>query len=365
MLTSYYRYFLLIFLLLLALTSKATLVNDLYSAKIPVGQQTAATRQSAIQRAFQAVLIKVSGSSQIMSNPMLQQTLANVGNYVQQYSYAENNNGDPTLPYLLRVNFAPNAINGLLLKAKLPVWGADRPLVLFWIATNTNKKEKLISASDSSSILSLIEQDADARGLPVIFPVLDLTDLKQLSVSDVMAPFVTSITQASVRYGSDVVMILRFTELNNLWQSHWTLVANNHTLNWTIKGDNLKTIVQQGINKTSDALAAQFALIGAAQQTKLNLRISGINNVVAYAKVRKYLSHLAIVTNVNLLDSNATQVTFQLNVVGSVAALQQAIKLDHLLIPLGYAMDLTAQPTPVTGNATNQTALTLTYRWTP
>jgi len=368
MLTSYYRYFFAIFVLFAVFNADATVVNDLYSAKIPVAQQNTQTRIPAIRKAFQAVLVKVSGNSKGIQNPILQQAFAKADDYVQQYSYRSNdNNNDGTHPYLLLVSFAPNAINSLLLKAKLPVWGADRPLTLFWIATSVAHQEKLISANDPGPIPNLIEQYADARGMPVIFPLLDLTDLKQIAVSDVMAPFVTSITQASVRYGSNAVAILRFIKMNNQWQTIWTLVSNSNTLSWTIKGSDLTSIVQTGINDISDALASQFALTGAAQQSKLNLQISGIDNLAAYARVRKYLSHLAIVTNVDLLQVNATQVTFQLNVVGSLAALQQAIKLDHLLTPSGYAMDLAKQVanTQSDDDTTKPVALTLAYRWTP
>ena len=371
MLTSYYRYFLLIFSFLLFGSVHATIVNDLYVAKVPVSHQTAQTRNPAIEKAFQAVLIKVSGNSQVIDNSTLKQAFSKASDYVQQYNYTKNRNSDANVkPYVLVVNFAPSAINNLLLHAKLPVWGEDRPLILFWIAADINGKKSLIGVNDSSPIPALIEQYADARGMPVIFPVLDLTDLNQLSVSDVMAPFVTSITQASVRYGSNVVVIVRFTQTQQQWQSNWTLVSNNSSLNWAIKGQALTAMVKSGINSISDALATQFAVLGAAQQNKLNLKINGINTVAEFAKAEKYLSHLAIVTHVNLLQIAANQVTFQLDIVGTVAALQQAIKLDHILTPSGYAMNLAAIEVNSKANSSevdhsNKTALTLAYRWTP
>ncbi len=365
MLTSYYRYFLLIFLLLFAIAAKATVVDDLYTAKIPVSKQTLT---AAIDKAFRAVLVKVSGNSNVVSNATLKAAMPKVENYIQQYSYVknENNNAD-AFPYVLVVDFAPNAINQLLLQAKLPVCGDDRPLILFWLATDIDGQQKLIGASDKGPIPNLIEQYADARGMPVIFPVLDLTDLNQISASDVMAPFISSITQASVRYGSNVIAIIRFKKIADQWQSYWTLVANSTPLNWTIKGKVLGAIIQSGINSISDALAEKFALVGAAQQTKLDLKIEGVNTIAAYKKTRQYLSRLAIVNQVNLIQVTNDQVIFQLDIVGNIAALQRTIKLDHVLTATGYALDLSALQNHAGNSTTASTAaanLTLAYKWT-
>ena len=368
MLTSYYRYFLLIFLLLLAINAKATLVDDLYTAKVPVSKQNVRIRNAAIDKAFRAVLIKVSGNSNVANNATLKVAMSKAENFIQQYSYTNNENSNAdAFPYLLTVDFAPNAINKLLLQAKLTVWGNDRPLILFWLATDIGGQQKLIGASDKSSIPSLIEQYADTRGMPVIFPVLDLTDLNQISATDVMAPFINSITQASVRYGSNVVAIVRFKKEVGQWQSYWTLVANGAPLNWQIKGKVLDAIIQSGINSISDTLAEQFALVGAAQQTKLNIKIEGINSVAAYKKVRQYLSRLAIVNQINLIQLSNNQLIFQLDIVGTVATLQGAIKLDHVLVPSGYALDLAALHNNVANNTASLVAtnLTLAYKWTP
>ena len=106
---------------------------------------------------------------------------------------------------------------------------------------------------------------------------------------------------------------------------------------------------------------------GDAQQTKLDLKISGINNVAPYKKARQYLSQLAIVNQVNLIQLTSNEVIFQLDIVGTVAALQRAIKLDHVLTPSGYALDLAAlhnNTQPSTDTSAAAANLTLAYKWT-
>ena len=186
------------------------MVDDLYTAKIPVREQNTQTRNAAIDQAFRAVLIKVSGNSNVVQNAVLKAAMPKVENFVQQYSYSKNENNDANaFPYLLLVDVAPNAINKLLLQAKLPVWGNDRPLILFWIATDVAGQQKLIGASDKSLIPGLINNML-MRGMPVIFPVLDLTDLKQISATDVM----TFMTGAVLQYAM-VAMLLRLYVLKS------------------------------------------------------------------------------------------------------------------------------------------------------
>ena len=196
--------------------------------------------------------------------------------------------------------------------------------------------------------------------------MLDLTDLNQLSVTDVMAPFVSVISQASVRYGSNAVVIVRFNQQGQQgqqWSSFWTLVANNTLQNWRTKGNNLQVVIQQGIDDVVDGLAGQFSLKNGNEESKVNIALSGINNLAAYAKARNYLNRLSPVKSVALLSVQGNKVSFQLSLVGSLASLQQAIKLDHTLTPSSQNSEEPVTPVDSSDNVVQM--VSLAYQWTP
>jgi hypothetical protein len=348
----YFRYLMILILSILSVAWAAP-VGDLYKLSIPVVDQSSENRDAAVAQGLAIILIKVSGNSHVAENTKIKKDLTNAADLVQQYSYEPNTDtaSSSQFPYLLDINFQATAVNNLLVKAKLFIWGDDRPLTIFWIADSSNGAVKLLSATDNNPLLNLIEQNAQRRAIPVIFPVLDLTDLNQVSVNDVVAPSVNTLNQASTRYGSNAVAIVRVSQEGATWKSLWTLALGNSVLNWSFTANNLDSVVQQGVDNIANALANQFASSGANHHQALQLRITNINSLQDYAQAYRYLEQLALVDDVLLLHIDGTQVTFSLTITGTVAALQNAINLDNTL-------------TAITG-ATVVTDTELVYQWTP
>src|SRR5579859_7211506 len=70
-----------------AVPARAALVPGLYEARVPVADQSSATRSSALQQAFGAVLVKITGARTVPAqmNPILGSAM----DYVQQYRYEQ------------------------------------------------------------------------------------------------------------------------------------------------------------------------------------------------------------------------------------------------------------------------------------
>lgn len=338
----------------LAITQvSAVPVKKLYDATIPTANQSASTKASALKQAFGHVLVKVSGSSATLQLPNIEKAEQKINDYVLQYRYSKNPQAAlDNQPLLLHVNFGNSAINTLLLKSGASIWGSNRPLTLFWIAKQTSSNKQLIGASSSGAILNFIERDAKRRGLPILFPVLDLTDVNNVSPDDVIAPFVNTIQKASQRYGSNAIVIVRFKQNGTQWKSDWTLVTSPQLKSWRFSSNNLETISQEGMDNVVDALAQAFSLNQASMVDNQHPQviIQGISSLSAYAKAQKYLEQLAPVQKATTQAIQANQVTFSLQLAGNIQALEKTIRLDHVLTP--------------TPNETNLSNV-LTYQWTP
>lgn len=369
-----------IVVMLLGIPSFAAVIPNLYNAQIPVATQNPADRNAALQAAYNSVLIKVTGNNRIVQNIQIKKSAANIEQYIQQYSYQTNTDTNSNAyPYQLVVQFDPEAVNQTLIAAKLPIWGQDRPLTIFWIATTINGEQRLLSASDSGPISNALDKAAQVYALPILFPILDLSDLNQLSVTDVLGRFVAPVVQASVRYGSNAIVMINIEQQNNQWKSLWTLVTANAPQSWQVQGGNIDQVITDGMTRLVGMLSQQFALKGASQSSTVNLQIQGITSLSDYARATRYLQRLSVVKKLTLVGLTNHQATFQLRLAGDSAALQKAIALDPTLTaatpPASATLNVNSElPTPLTASPVATTTSTmpqtnlpevLVYQWTP
>lgn len=67
------RTFVLLLLTLWSGFSSAVMVSGLYQVSVPVEDQSSASRDQGLMAALQQVLVKVSGSTGVLQNPLVQQ----------------------------------------------------------------------------------------------------------------------------------------------------------------------------------------------------------------------------------------------------------------------------------------------------
>ena len=75
-------------LLLAVASSRADIVRDLYSAQVSVADQSAKALAVASREALAEVLVKVSGSVEVLQNPAIKTALKEARAHVQQYAYS-------------------------------------------------------------------------------------------------------------------------------------------------------------------------------------------------------------------------------------------------------------------------------------
>lgn len=344
--------FLLTFLILLATTltttTYAVALNSLYTAKIPVTSRNIDQQQAALSLALKDVFIKVSGNIDITKIDEINDAIKNPNQYIRDFSYTQVPS-DKTQSLILQVNFAPQSINNLLKQTGQPIWKKNRPLTLVWLATQ-NASGTQLNNSDDNPIVKALTDDAEQRGLPLIFPILDLTDLQQIQPSDVWAPFINVIQNASSRYAPNAILIIRIDQStpDNII-SHWSLLLKDDQLSWDITGNDLKTIVQNGINNITNILAKQFAVIENNQpENIITFTVTNLTNINDYAKTVRYLNNLAGVTNVEVQNVNATQAIFHLTLNTNIDTLLRTIQLNSVLSPLQPDTSSDDQPTTLT-----------------
>jgi len=206
-----FRFFLLGLLILPAVPAvQAELVGTLYEAQAPVMGQSGDARAAGIKQAFAQVLVKVSGERSLLANPQIDTLLKRASGFVQQYRFRALGSGSvasPEADRLLWVRFDEREVNRLLRESGVPVWGATRPSVLLWLGEEAGASRSLISLEQQPRLKATLTRVAEARGLPLLLPLLDMEDRSALPVSDLWGGFETDIRRASERYLPDVILV--------------------------------------------------------------------------------------------------------------------------------------------------------------
>jgi hypothetical protein len=368
----------LYFLLLLTLPliswehSAALQVSGLYSQQIPVTNDGEAERNRAFREAFAAVVVKVSGDPRWLENLAIERAIAQAQNYVEATSYISESIQlpleDNTLPLdsdeeqfytaeqrIISVNFAAALINELLADAGIPVWDDNRPSVLVWmVLQNSAGDREFLTVGSNPEIVKVMQDFAAARGLPIIFPVLDFEDRRSLSENIAWNLDEAAISSASERYGADSILAgrLHFTasgELVGLWQFRF----QEETDVFDGFDSELKSYLYDPLNRITTQLAGYFAILPESiDGDTVRLRIDGIKNLNDYSSLLNYVENLGLVATVTTAEVDGERIELQLSLVGDTRQLYEQIALDRDLLPIYNTVE------------DSSFATLLHYRWT-
>lgn len=182
---------------------EATQVIQTNIAAIAVDDQSQRSQDSALKSAFKQVMIKITGNKDALQNPGVKAALRTPQAYLRSYRF-DFREGET----LYVAEFDKIKLNELLQREGLPLWGERRPETLLWMATEDSEsgERQLLDETTPSEMREHLSAKAKERGLPLSFPLMDLTDRTTISIYDVWGRFVQSLTQASNRYSVDNVI---------------------------------------------------------------------------------------------------------------------------------------------------------------
>jgi len=109
----------------------------------------------------------------------------------------------------LGVSFSPKAVRDLVSRAALPIWSANRPVGLAWLAVAVEGMPTVLSRESDHPFAEGLRVRARKRGIEMRLPLLDDEDAARISVADVWYRFPYAIEQATARYEPDVLLLGR------------------------------------------------------------------------------------------------------------------------------------------------------------
>jgi hypothetical protein len=313
-----------------AMPARAVMVTGLYEARVPVADQSTSERNNSLQQAFGVVLVKVTGNRAAAS--ALAAELGNPTQYVQQYRY-EKAAVDPATPnatpgLLLWAQFDPSVVKRALHGAHAPLWGAERPRTLVWLAL----PDRILAAGDSSPLMQAMQTAADQRGIVLLFPAMDSADKAALTAADIAAFNDERIRAASAHYHADAILVGRVAAAEGQFAARWQWLSPDKVEDWQSPAGDQTLLAVDGVQVAADRFSARYAISpDAGEQDGISLQVDGITSLDAYAKVLAYLNSLTPVRAVHVQRVAGGSVYYTADIHGSVDNLESALVLGGAL----------------------------------
>jgi hypothetical protein len=302
--------------------------SDLYSAEVSVAASGVDARRDAYREALRVVLSRVAGAG--LDAGRIDALFPNATNYVVQFQ--------PVNREMLRVSFDGDAIERTLTQAGETFWGDDRPPTLVWVAVDWgNGDRELLASSDAvdepAALGSAPSRDqilrnqildvAERRGIPVLFPLLDTDDLREVNFADVWGGFDEAVVQASERYAVDSILIGRVRG-DRLSSARWTHRFGGESM--TIAG-----APELALASVADRLASVFAIGGRDTLRDVRLTVAGITTMEAYGYLVKLLDGINVVEQHAIRSVNGDRIEFAVSVHGGAQRLARALTVKGLV----------------------------------
>jgi len=321
---------LLSLLSLLPLTTRAVEVEHLYSASVmAVGNQTNRDLQKV---AFAEVLVKISGNATIATNPVIKKALLRAREYLVKQA-EERVDGER----YLQASFNEQKINRLLRSSEFGVWSQNRPQQVLWLVVDENFSRSVKGENDTdyADFINAIKVQANKRGIPVLFPIMDLDDQLKVSSSDLWGQFTDPVELASTRYAADNYIIAKIIKQNDDYELNWSMYGRSNTnqpyeiwLNGQGQGE-LESIGIALTNNLANHLGERYSVKASGNNEVVFLNVDAVTGITDYAKLIEMFSELSAVAQVDLEIVSGSSIQLKLVLLGTQDDLLTELSLDQ------------------------------------
>lgn len=361
-------------LLLVCVYVNAQEAMPYYQAVVPVRSQSAEDRKFAAQKGMQEVLVRMSASERVLQNAQVQSAIDRAQSYLEQYQFRlveDEALKEKGFREEMKLVFSPELIQQLLVnKARERYWAeGNRPKILVWLVEdNAQYGKQILNAANSDNngdmnpVVDALNAEAKTRGLPFEFPLLDLEDQMAISSQDLWRFDEEKIRAASARYSAPVILVGRFstTSRGELW-STWQYYHLSFSQSWDSRESELDKFTSAALAPLNEFLAERYAIVPGIQghDAALVLHLAGIDSFKHFRQALDYLSGLAMVLDVNVIEARSGELLLALHSEANLERFKTAVQLHKKIEFLPQQSELPAWQQLPEGTRENP----VRYRW--
>ena len=323
-------------------TLQAATFPELYTVSVPPDPLAPNLRADAERRALTVLLTRITGRRDVTLEQGVDSLIRNAGSYVTSYQSAADE---------IRIGFSRTGINDALTSLNLPIWVAERPATLVWIAADLGGGERTEIMADTANparrpgavagapdfplseeatvlfdaLLDELVTTADERGLPIVLPLLDAEDRTHARFADVWGGFDQFVAEAAERYPVDAVLVGRIAATSFGLEVRWTLLRGE------LRQSRATADVRAGIDWLADEFAAQFTTVGGARLTWLTVR--DIETHADFGRVLEYLQSVSFIESTSVVPRSWSEGSLVVSIAARYddAQLRQYLELGGVL----------------------------------
>ena len=327
---------------------RAAVFPELYAVTVTPAPDALDRRAAAIRLGMSQLLTRVTGRLDARFHPDLAPLIESAETHMRSYN--------PLDRERVRVEFIPSRVDQWLQTLGWPVWGAERPMTLLWVAVDGGWGERAIlsagladpaAVSDertSPVMLELMQTvaeelrlAADERGLPITLPSMDPLDVESISFVDLWGGFEERIARASSRYPVEAHLVVR------VGVSAGVSVSDvGFNVRSTLLHDDSRRVItspdlRDGLDWLANDFAAQFSMAGGLRSFPLT--VLDVGSLADYGAVMTYLEALSVLDGVEVETLGGRVLDVRLTTRSEEDVLRRVLALDGVLLPAGAGAD--------------------------
>ncbi|NMT65377.1 DUF2066 domain-containing protein [Marinobacter orientalis] len=327
-------------LALMAAPAAAVTVTGLYSVEVPVASSQPEDLEQGYAAGLSRVFVRVSGTRDVLDNEGVDALLSNAESLLQSYQFLRSDENN----HRLRMSFGAVGVNRALASVDAPVWGANRPLTLAWIAVEESGRRTLVHADGeiggaNGQWRQILQGAAVDRGLPVTLPPEEFGQDREL-LSDIWGQFTSSVRSASEELEHDLVSLVRISRSGSQWRAGWVFDGMGlDSTEQSVTADTREELAARLIGRWAEMFADRYAVAGSdvGESPQVDIVVHGITSLTDYASVNRVLKNLSPVVEAGATQAREDQLKLRLVFSGEMEQLKQYIALAPRLVPLSDA----------------------------
>lgn len=328
---------LIIFVFFLCSQVMAAEVPGLYETAVTALSQSTEDRNNAIKDALAIVLNRIAAGPNSMNDRSVRTVLADAQHYVKQYQYSlmENSAHANSNARTLRVLFDEPALLNALKTGNVKIWGETRPETLLWLVVDENGQRTFLKPETMPAVDAAVKNIAKQTGVPLLLPLMDLDEQRQLTVNDVLSAYPQNLLAVSERYGVVSILAGRVAKSGDCWKTDWAFYFDQRIEQWTKPCGTLNGAILSGLQGVYNRLSNYYGVKPYAIETNVaTLKISGILGMDDRERVSHYLKSLSMVKSVNWVSEDHGVALYKVGFDGNQSGLEEILGLGRVLNPL-------------------------------
>jgi len=187
-----------------------------------------------------------------------------------------------------------------LQEAEVPVWVGSRPALLVWVVLERDERRLLLgSGMDEESVLAALRDWSARRDLPLLFPLGDLEDRRQVHTADVVGGAVEALAEPSRRYDADGLLLVHVSPRGDRQRARAWIDYRNHRLQAERSEATAAAAVREAVAEVMDAVGARTARVLVEQASAL-VGFFGVGGMAELQSLRSRLVALEAVRDTQL-----------------------------------------------------------------